>query len=730
MENLNEKEKLIQRFSEIGDIAMLNRFLHWAKEMILYAELKKEKYLLCVVLEGQPTLRIILGNRVVLGLEKKQNGFVLEYFAEKNENFYESPQDTIKSFSKESSKGAPFVLVSSKSFDSLEQNHENFLAAVRKAKATSFVHKEYKHNTIFLKTILVWSFRKRQFLKATLGNIPFDRSNQDFKKHQEKIEKIMRSSLDFFNLDKIAIKCGESINKIYGIDYTVDSVFSETSLHEFSLSGIKDATKWKGLNEGKEQAETVPFRLVMGDFMYFTLENSEIFTHTTYAKYFNFLIDKAESVILLQNASFFSLSDVKFDGIFDTINFIRHLEQQLQKEDYGLTFYADDDIFSNLIDSPGIFYPIYDAFIQISKGEPHRFEEQFEKAMSYYHSKHDGVDLPISNNSLPTLPPKPRLYFPKNQILYGAPGTGKTYSTVDRALAILENTAIEDLQKEDRKTLKNRFQEYTVQGRIGFVTFHQSFSYEDFVEGIKPQTLDNQVVFGIEKGIFRLMAEKAMADEGKPYVLIIDEINRGNVSQIFGELITLLEEDKRLGETEALSVLLPYSKEAFGVAANLYLIGTMNTADRSIEALDTALRRRFSFVEMPPDPSVLGKVEAGQETEIELGKLLAAINARLELLLGRDRAIGHAYLLNIRTLENLKSVFSNKIIPLLQEYFYNDFGKIGLVLGKNFVEKKPKFALLDFDKDYRDTKNDLEERNLYVLRKPEHWTAADFRGLY
>lgn len=234
--------------------------------------------------------------------------------------------------------------------------------------------------------------------------------------------------------------------------------------------------------------------------------------------------------------------------------------------------------------------------------------------------------------------------------------------------------------------------------------------------------------------------------KAKPYVLIIDEINRGNVSQIFGELITLIEEDKRLGSAEALEVMLPYSKTSFGVPPNLYIIGTMNTADRSVEALDTALRRRFSFEEMPPNPNlltpsnmfwrllkqyptqpwndekylekerdllqVLGSAdnldsikvtyweqyekskhdqpefESQLFTNVNLCQLLNAINTRIECLLDKDHLIGHSFFISIGSWSDLQGTFYKNIIPLLQEYFYGDYGKIGLVLGDGFVKKK------------------------------------------
>ena len=222
-----------------------------------------------------------------------------------------------------------------------------------------------------------------------------------------------------------------------------------------------------------------------------------------------------------------------------------------------------------------------------------------------------------------------------------------------------------------------------------FVTFHQSFSYEDFVEGIKPRLDEGEteVAFEIKDGIFKKLCIKAEADPKNNYAIFIDEINRGNVSAIFGELITLIEDDKRLGATNELRVKLPYSKRELGVPSNLYIIGTMNTADRSVEALDTALRRRFSFSEIMPNPSLLEEI---QFNGFNLAEVLKTINERIEVLLDRDHTIGHSYFLKIKNgdIESLKSVFKNNIFPLLQEYFYHDYEKIALILGEGFVRVK------------------------------------------
>jgi len=501
-----------------------------------------------------------------------------------------------------------------------------------------------------------------------------------------------------------------------------------------------------------------------------------------------------------------------------------------------------------------------------------------------------------------------------NQILYGPPGSGKTYNTINKAVSIVDRIQENSLLNHyaSRKSLKDRFDELLIDdwsnpfGQIAFITFHQSFNYEDFIEGIKPTIDKDKILYEYASGIFKgivnlatnnwldvdkgdksqlpfdeaflkfkdqweenqdmlfkmktqgkefkiigftkssILFEKASGGtdhtlsistlrdfyygrsnrklsgvgiyypgvlaklneysssavveekDEKNYVLIIDEINRGNVSQIFGELITLIEISKRIGEPEALEVVLPYSKEKFSVPPNLYIIGTMNTADRSVEALDTALRRRFSFVEMPSRPELLmpqqmiwqlwwdfekagwteepwvakerdlydllgaehllkmsieekkkleyklefenavSSIFNGNFTGLNLKDLLSKINQRIEKLLSSDHVIGHSYFMSVCSWSDLMEVFYNKILPLLQEYFYGDFGKIGLVLGKGFIRLKNDVSEDNLFAEFDYSIDDLKERDVYEIldyRKKDSFeielgknmTAIDFK---
>ena len=290
--------------------------------------------------------------------------------------------------------------------------------------------------------------------------------------------------------------------------------------------------------------------------------------------------------------------------------------------------------------------------------------------------------------------------FDKNLILYGPPGTGKTYNSVIYAVAICDGKPVDELT--DYAAVMSRYNELKKAGRISFTTFHQSYGYEEFIEGIKPIIDENKQDIGytIEPGVFKKFCDNAKSitrtstgiestvieENTEPYVFIIDEINRGNISKIFGELITLIESTKRAGMPEEASAILPYSGDEFSVPSNVYILGTMNTADRSIALMDTALRRRFQFVEMMSDSDVLRKIRADKVEDLDVAAMLDKINERIEYLYDREHTIGHAFFTDLKddaTLEKLQSIFEKSVIPLLQEYFYEDYQKIQLVLGDN-----------------------------------------------
>ena len=296
----------------------------------------------------------------------------------------------------------------------------------------------------------------------------------------------------------------------------------------------------------------------------------------------------------------------------------------------------------------------------------------------------------------------------KNTILHGPPGTGKTY-----------------------RLMIDYAPQFT--GRSQFVTFHQSFSYEDFVEGIKPvlgSAASSDLKYEVKLGVLREIAARATADPGHNYAIFIDEINRGNIASIFGELITLIEDDKRIGAELEITVELPYSRERFGLPSNLYIVGTMNTADRSVESLDSALRRRFCFVACPPNLKVLPEGPLAN-LDVDLRQMLMIINGRLERLLDQDHCIGHSYFMDVATaaepLDALRRAFAHKVLPLLEEYFYGDPGRIALVLGPAFVKKRQTpthFANCGWEQD------DAEDRETFDRTDPMTLDVGAFKAIY
>lgn len=280
---------------------------------------------------------------------------------------------------------------------------------------------------------------------------------------------------------------------------------------------------------------------------------------------------------------------------------------------------------------------------------------------------------------LPVLPKRTRKAFELNSILYGAPGTGKTYATAKYALAITEGKPLEYYEDVPRGDIMSKYNQLVKDEQVVFTTFHQNYGYEDFIQGIRPDTSTQDMRFKTVDGVFKKIAEKAMDKPEKDFVIIIDEINRANISKVFGELITLIEDDKRWGEENAVSATLP-SGEIFAVPNNLYIVGTMNSADKSISLIDTALRRRFDFVEFVPDLALI--------SDTKLKAILKKLNEGIEKELNStDLLVGHSYFIN-KNADDICTIMNRNIIPLLYEYFFDN---------KNKVEAQLKSALEDLD---------------------------------
>ena len=314
---------------------------------------------------------------------------------------------------------------------------------------------------------------------------------------------------------------------------------------------------------------------------------------------------------------------------------------------------------------------------------------------------------------------------PFNRILFGPPGTGKTWRAAALAVSIVDGEdESEDIDRNRFHQL--RFDPHSGDGQVAMVTFHQNIAYEDFIEGIRPVLRKGGLAYKLRSGMFKRIAKAAKKSPDKRFVLIIDEINRGNIAKIFGELITLIEDSRRLGQPDATQVTLPYSRKAFGVPDNLYIVGTMNTADRSIQLLDTALRRRFTFIEVMPDPR--HRLISGDAGGVDCGEMLAAMNERIAALLDREHQIGHTYLLEVDDIRKLSDTFRNRIFPLLQEYFFDDWAKIRVVLCNNaFITEKE----VDIRSEERERVD--EDRAIYE-RLPDddrRWEDPDeYRRIY
>jgi len=317
------------------------------------------------------------------------------------------------------------------------------------------------------------------------------------------------------------------------------------------------------------------------------------------------------------------------------------------------------------------------------------------------------------------------LVFQNQRILFD----GKPLKKINRRF----NKNLAKLQSQRDKAIN----ELKAVGQIAFTTFHQSYGYEEFIEGIKPVLGDisekNELSYKISDGMFKEFCNKAASDRSNKYVFIIDEINRGNISKIFGELITLIEDSKRAGEDEAMSVTLPYSQEYFSVPENVYILGTMNTADRSIALMDTALRRRFEFIEMMPKEKLLTDIVIDN---VNVKKMLETMNRRIEALYDREHTLGHAFFMPLKnekkaTINQLASIFKNKIIPLLQEYFYEDYEKIMLVLGINPQnDDDSKFISVKSNENLFKKSSDIDLNSTYKINKDSFKESKNYIDIY
>jgi len=370
--------------------------------------------------------------------------------------------------------------------------------------------------------------------------------------------------------------------------------------------------------------------------------------------------------------------------------------------------------------------------------------QAIEEAVKIVKESKDEYDLKFSEFDISTHKGSKECF----QAVSNLPKLNITYSPLVKDIhnlqkdvdSIVENLGYQGYLKKGLKNPKSDILKYRLYPLIEIVTFHPSYSYQDFVEGITVNTNEKtkNIEYSVKDGIFKKICNRAMDNPTYNYVLIIDEINRGDISSIFGELFTLLEEDKRKGNDESLSINLPYSKDEKGnpkklsVPKNLYILATMNTVDKSIALIDVALRRRFDFIECMPD-STLNELK--QYKEVDLSKLLLTINARITILKNEHYQIGHSYFLKINNFNDLKNIIIKSIIPLLQEYFYDDWQSICAVLNQSYKDTKKYEGLLIKEKSSKDLfKKEFDELIAYsnqtIFKINENFTEQDIKNIY
>ena len=390
-------------------------------------------------------------------------------------------------------------------------------------------------------------------------------------------------------------------------------------------------------------------------------------------------------------------------GTGKTFSVRKYIDEILGKNP-GLNIENEDQRINNVVKDSNWYSAIALSMYQNGKNNKYKVAELLEQkiikafsltrenkniraalwAQMQIHTHENCPNVNYSNRLAPFI-------FEKNE-------NSEWYLTEDGIKFVEENLS-EQLEQLSAKNNTRKLEDF-----YKFLTFHQSYSYEEFVEGIKPQIRTDEecssVSYEYNKGIFKEICQQANSDPNNNYLLIIDEINRGNISKIFGELITLIEIDKRVmpnGERifentitkdEQLLVTLPYTKSKFGVPNNLYILGTMNTSDRSIASIDIALRRRFKFVEMMPNSNLVA------DFGCNFKEIFEKLNNKIKILLDRDHQIGHSYFINTKyndsnennNVETLKDIWFSEILPLLNEYFYCDWEKLKLIIP-GFIKK-------------------------------------------